>query len=202
MARPVDSPERVDERALTERLIGYDTSDAEGIRKAAGFVKGWLESRDIPVEELEIRGLPVLAASVGRRATARRVVLHGHLDVVPGRAEQFEPAGRGRPPLRPRRLRHEGRAGGDDGRASQELRDAARRARGARGRARRGVRGGGRPRHRVPDPERLHAATSRSPASRPTCTSACRRRACSRCGSRWAARPPTARRRGSATTRS
>ena len=59
---------RVDERALTERLIGYDTSDPEGIRKAAGFVKGWLESRDIPVEELEIRGLPVLAASVGRRA--------------------------------------------------------------------------------------------------------------------------------------
>ena len=55
----------MDERALTERLIRYDTSDDEGIRKAAGFVKGWLESRDIPVEELEIRGLPVLAASVG-----------------------------------------------------------------------------------------------------------------------------------------
>ena len=55
----------MDERALTERLIRYDTSDDEGIRQAAGFVKGWLESRDIPVDELEIRGLPLLAASVG-----------------------------------------------------------------------------------------------------------------------------------------
>ena len=63
---------RVDERALTERLIRYDTSDDEGIRKAAGFVKGWLESRDIPVEELEIRGLPVLTASRGIRSGARR----------------------------------------------------------------------------------------------------------------------------------
>ena len=62
----------MDERALTERLIRYDTSDDEGIRKAAGFVKGWLESRDIPVEELEIRGLPVLAARVGSDHRARR----------------------------------------------------------------------------------------------------------------------------------
>ena len=55
----------MDARALTERLIRYDTSDDEGIRKAAGFVKGWLESRDIPVDELEIRGLPLLTARVG-----------------------------------------------------------------------------------------------------------------------------------------
>ena len=81
---------RVDERALTERLIRYDTSDDEGIRQAAGFVKGWLESRDIPVEELEIRGLPLLAASVGSDH-GPTIVLHGHLDVVPAHAEQFEP---------------------------------------------------------------------------------------------------------------
>ena len=79
----------MDERALTERLIRYDTSNDEGIRKCAGFVKGWLESRDIPVEELEIRGLPVLAASVGA-AEGPTVVLHGHLDVVPAHLEQFE----------------------------------------------------------------------------------------------------------------
>jgi succinyl-diaminopimelate desuccinylase len=80
----------VDERALTERLIRYDTSSDEGIRNAAGFVKGWLESRDILVDELEIRGLPVLAARVGS-AEGPTVVLHGHLDVVPAREEQFEP---------------------------------------------------------------------------------------------------------------
>jgi succinyl-diaminopimelate desuccinylase len=80
----------VDETALTQRLIRYDTSNDEGIRNAAGFVKGWLESRDIPVEELQIRGLPVLAARVGS-AKGPTVVLHGHLDVVPAREEQFEP---------------------------------------------------------------------------------------------------------------
>jgi succinyl-diaminopimelate desuccinylase len=80
----------MDERALTERLIRYDTSNDEGIRKASGFVKGWLESRDIDVEELEIRGLPVLAARTGS-VKGPTVVFHGHLDVVPARPEQFDP---------------------------------------------------------------------------------------------------------------
>ena len=80
----------MDARALTERLIRYDTSDDEGIRKAAGFVKGWLESHDIPVDELEIRGLPLLTARVGA-GEGPTVVFHGHLDVVPARSEQFEP---------------------------------------------------------------------------------------------------------------
>jgi succinyl-diaminopimelate desuccinylase len=80
----------VDERALTERLISYDTSTPDGIRKAAGFVKGWLESRDIPVEELEVRGMPLLAACAGTDQ-GPRIVFHGHLDVVPGHEEQFHP---------------------------------------------------------------------------------------------------------------
>jgi succinyl-diaminopimelate desuccinylase len=81
----------LDERALTERLISYDTSSPDGIRKAAGFIKGWLESRDIPVEELEVRGMPLLAATVGA-ASSPRVVFHGHLDVVPAHEEQFRPS--------------------------------------------------------------------------------------------------------------
>ena len=36
--------------ALAERLITYDTSNVDGLRAAAGFVKGWLEARDIDVE--------------------------------------------------------------------------------------------------------------------------------------------------------
>jgi succinyl-diaminopimelate desuccinylase len=80
----------LDEQALTERLITYDTSNPEGIKKAAEFIKGWLEARDITVDELEIREMPVLVASVGA-SRAPRVVFHGHLDVVPGRAEQFTP---------------------------------------------------------------------------------------------------------------
>jgi succinyl-diaminopimelate desuccinylase len=80
----------VDERALTEKLIAYDTSVAEGIRLAAGFVKGWLEARDIAARQIDVRGLPVTIAEVGP-ADGPTVLLHGHLDVVPGRPGQFEP---------------------------------------------------------------------------------------------------------------
>jgi succinyl-diaminopimelate desuccinylase len=82
----------VDERILAERLIAYDTSQPDVLIAAAGFVKGWIESRDIEVHEHDHNGRPVLVAEVGARdADAPCVVLHGHLDVVPGRPEQFEP---------------------------------------------------------------------------------------------------------------
>ncbi len=82
----------VHERILAERLIRYDTSRAEEMVAAAGFVKGWLESRDIEARDYEHNGLPVLVAGVGPDdPEAPGVVLHGHLDVVPGREEQFEP---------------------------------------------------------------------------------------------------------------
>jgi succinyl-diaminopimelate desuccinylase len=76
--------------ALATRLIGYDTSGADGVLEAAGFVEGWLEARGIEVATEEVRGLPVLKAEVGPE-DAPTVVLHGHLDVVPGHREQFDP---------------------------------------------------------------------------------------------------------------
>ncbi len=82
----------VDERILAERLIGYETSRPDVIVAAAGFVKGWLESRDIEVSDHDHNGLPVLVADVGpQRDDVPCIVWHGHLDVVPGRAEQFAP---------------------------------------------------------------------------------------------------------------
>src|SRR5438270_11188259 len=78
------------ERALAERLITYDTSGIDGIKAAAGFVKGWLESHEIEVKAGTSNGLPVLAATVGPDGGAT-IVLHGHLDVVPGIPRQFEP---------------------------------------------------------------------------------------------------------------
>jgi succinyl-diaminopimelate desuccinylase len=80
----------VQEQALTERLIGYDTSTPDGLREAAGFVQGWLEARDVEALDGVHNGLPVIAATVGA-AAGPTVVLHGHLDVVPGLPEQFEP---------------------------------------------------------------------------------------------------------------
>jgi succinyl-diaminopimelate desuccinylase len=76
--------------ALTERLIAYDTSEPEAIRNCAGFVKGWLEAREIVTREEVSRDRPVLLAEVGPES-APTVVLHGHLDVVPGFENQFEP---------------------------------------------------------------------------------------------------------------
>ncbi len=75
--------------ALASRLIGYDSSTADGIIEAAGFVEGWLEARGVAVAAEEVRGLPVLKAEVGPEG-APTVVLHGHLDVVPAPEGQFE----------------------------------------------------------------------------------------------------------------
>jgi succinyl-diaminopimelate desuccinylase len=80
----------IDERVLAERLIGYETSRPEAIVAAAQFVKGWLDVSGIAVSEIDHHGLPVLVAEVGAREDkAPCVVFHGHLDVVPGLAEQF-----------------------------------------------------------------------------------------------------------------
>jgi succinyl-diaminopimelate desuccinylase len=82
----------VDELVLAERLIGYETSRPDVLVAAAGFVKGWLESRDIVVSDHDHNGFPVLVAEVGATDPhAPCIVFHGHLDVVPGRPEQFEP---------------------------------------------------------------------------------------------------------------
>ena len=34
-------PFPMQERLLAEKLIGYDTSNPEGVRLCAGFIKGW-----------------------------------------------------------------------------------------------------------------------------------------------------------------
>jgi succinyl-diaminopimelate desuccinylase len=84
----------IDELTLAERLISYDTSRPEEIVAAAGFVKGWLESRDIEVRHHDHNGLPVLVAEVGPSDDAGEhpcVVFHGHLDVVPAEPDQFQP---------------------------------------------------------------------------------------------------------------
>src|SRR5215217_2620215 len=80
----------MDERALTERLITYDTSNVDGLRAAAGFIKGWLEAREIDVVDHQFGDLHALSALVGPD-DGPTLVLHGHFDVVPGRPEQFVP---------------------------------------------------------------------------------------------------------------
>ena len=129
----------MDERALAERLITYDTSTPDGIRAAAAFVKGWLEGAEIAVEAQDFNELPVLTAEVGPRAWAddRHPRPRRRRPRPPGAVRA---AHRGRPADRPRRLRHEGRPRRDHVRDARPRRRAAR-AREVRLRARRGVRG-------------------------------------------------------------
>ena len=189
----------MDERALTERLITYDTSTLEGMQAAAGFVKGWLEARDVEVIG-DAAQRPACPDGHGRpreRPDHRAARAPGR-GAGPPRAVR---AARGRrPALRPRRLRHEGRPRGDDLRVPRRGRPGGR-ARALRVRVGRGVRGDRRPRLRLPGRATATSATSPSRASPPTSTSASRRRACSQCASRSPARPRTAPLPGSATTR-
>ena len=80
----------MEERDLAERLIAYDTSRPEGLRVAAEYVRGWLETAGVRVEAREHGGLPVLVGEAGP-SEGPAVVFHGHLDVVPGFDEQFVP---------------------------------------------------------------------------------------------------------------
>ncbi len=75
---------------LAQRLIAYDTSCSDGLGDATAFVRGWLTSNEIGFETTEARGLPVTMAEAGG-GEGPTLVLHGHLDVVPGHEDQFEP---------------------------------------------------------------------------------------------------------------
>ena len=112
---------------------------AGGDPRAAGFVKGWLEAREIEVRRRRGAGA-ARAAAEGRRARDGR--LHGHFDVVPG-LEQFDPRVEGD------RLFGRGAYDMKGALAAMMLRPRGpRRAGGvacASARPRRGVRGGGRP---------------------------------------------------------
>ncbi len=79
----------MDEVQLAERLIAYDTSRRAGLGLATDFVSGWLEARGARVERLSLEGRQCLLAGVG--GGDRRILLHGHLDVVPGLPGQFAP---------------------------------------------------------------------------------------------------------------
>jgi succinyl-diaminopimelate desuccinylase len=81
----------MDERLLTEKLVGFDSSTAQGVKLCAGFVRGWLEARDVQVHERAVRELPVLVADAGVADAPVTVLLHGHMDVVPGHDGQFTP---------------------------------------------------------------------------------------------------------------
>ena len=81
--------DHVEEARLAERLIAHDTSDSAGLAVATDFVAGWLEGRGADVTRRTYGDREVLMTRAGDGPV--KIVFHGHLDVVPGRADQFEP---------------------------------------------------------------------------------------------------------------
>jgi succinyl-diaminopimelate desuccinylase len=84
------NPSQTELLSLAKRLIAYETCEERSIVECAGFVEAWLEARDIEATRETVRGRPVIKAEVGPE-DAPTIVLEGHIDVVPGHAEQFEP---------------------------------------------------------------------------------------------------------------
>jgi len=81
--------DHVEEARLAERLIAHDTSDAAGLAVATDFVAGWLEGRGADVTRRTYEDREVLMSRAGDGPV--KIVFHGHLDVVPGRPDQFAP---------------------------------------------------------------------------------------------------------------
>ncbi len=79
----------VDEVRLAERIIAHDTSHPAGLAVAMDFVAGWLEGRGVDLTRRTMDDREVLIARAGTGPV--RIVLHGHLDVVPGHEGQFSP---------------------------------------------------------------------------------------------------------------
>jgi succinyl-diaminopimelate desuccinylase len=79
----------VDELALAETLIAHDTSTADGVRDAMGFIAGWLDGHGVEHRESDVNGLPTLVATVGEGPAT--VLWSAHVDVVPGSPDQFQP---------------------------------------------------------------------------------------------------------------
>jgi succinyl-diaminopimelate desuccinylase len=79
----------VDDLALAESLIAFDTSGEEGIRGAVGFLQGWLDGQGIAHRSVDVNGRPALVATVGEGP--HTLILVSHVDVVPGHRDQFSP---------------------------------------------------------------------------------------------------------------
>ncbi|SFE28387.1 succinyl-diaminopimelate desuccinylase [Lentibacillus persicus] len=74
---------------LLEKLIEIDSSTKEGANEAIDFCGEWLENRGLTVKRIENNGFHMLVCEIGQGDNT--IVLNGHIDVVEGEEEQFEP---------------------------------------------------------------------------------------------------------------
>lgn len=74
---------------ITKELIKIDSSNLEGANKAIDFCEDILLSNGLKSEIIENNGFKTLVCTIG--TGDKKIILNGHLDIVPGKAEQFAP---------------------------------------------------------------------------------------------------------------
>ena len=79
------------ERLLAEKLIGYDTSTPRGSATARASSRAGSRRATSRTAALEVRDLPIVHRRGRPDRAAAVIVMHGHIDVVPGRDGQFDP---------------------------------------------------------------------------------------------------------------
>jgi succinyl-diaminopimelate desuccinylase len=83
---------RTEVLGLTRRLIRYRSYTPGGAESTIDFINGWFEARGLETARYKGAGPHgELSSLVVRIGSGRpRILLHGHVDVVPGDEEQFE----------------------------------------------------------------------------------------------------------------
>ncbi len=74
---------------ILKDLIKIDSSTKAGANQAIQYCADWLRQRDLPVEVIDNEGYQLLVCEIGQGD--KTVVLNGHVDVIEGEKEQFEP---------------------------------------------------------------------------------------------------------------
>lgn len=74
---------------LLENLIKIDSSTKMGANKAIDFCRQWLVNHHLSVLELENNGYKMLVCEIG--SGDQTIIFNGHVDVVSGKREQFNP---------------------------------------------------------------------------------------------------------------
>ncbi|RZI02697.1 M20 family peptidase [Staphylococcus condimenti] len=74
---------------LLKSLIEFDSSTKDEANKTLQFCKTWLEQEGLEPVRLSNEGFDSLICNVG--AGEKRLILNGHVDVVSGNPNQFEP---------------------------------------------------------------------------------------------------------------
>ncbi|NMM61787.1 M20/M25/M40 family metallo-hydrolase [Clostridium sp. P21] len=74
---------------ITKKLIKIDSSNLEGGNKAINFCENLLLSNGLKTKVIESNGFKTLTCTIG--SGNKKIILNGHLDVVPGKDKQFIP---------------------------------------------------------------------------------------------------------------